>query len=533
MSREKQPVGGFVNEAGRIWRAAGVVGGATLLSRVLGFVRDMVIACFFGAGFATDAFFVAFRIPNLLRRLFAEGTVGMALVPVLTDTLGHGGRQEMLRLARSALQVAAGVLAALTVVGVIAAPGLVRMLAPGFSASPDKLALAVGLTRIMMPYVLCIGLVSVAMGILNTLGHFAAPALAPALLNLAMIGAVLSTVSWLETPVRGLAYGVAVGGLFQLGLQLPFLMRAGVRFWPVPEAVHPGIIKVCRLMGPAAFGASVYQVNMIVGSLLASLQPQGSISYLYYADRLVQFPLGVFAVALATAVMPTLSRQSVAGDLAGLRETFSQAMGLVLFVSVPAMVGLMVTGEALVGLLFQRGAFDPVSARLTTSALVYYSSGLWATAAVRIVLATCYALEETRAPVLAGAAAVGCNLILGWALMGPLGFQGLALAAAVASMVNLLILGWTLNVRLGGLDWNAMARSAAKIAACAAVMGAGVWFLMAKMATLELPSFAHRLVTVTVSVAVGVVVFGGMAWWVRCPELAMVRRMLTGSGSKT
>lgn len=522
-----------MNEAGRIWRAAGVVGGATLLSRVLGFVRDMVIAGFFGAGFATDVFFVAFRIPNLLRRLFGEGALSMALIPVLTETLGRGGRQDMLRLARSALHTAAAVLVVLTVLGVIAAPGLVRVLAPGFAASPEKMDLAVGLTRIMMPYVLCIGLVSVAMGILNTLGHFAAPALAPALLNLAMIGAVLSTVSWMETPVRGLAYGVAAGGLFQLALQLPFLARAGVRLWSVPAPVHPGIIRVCRLMGPVAFGAAVYQVNLLVGSLLASLLPQGSISYLYYADRLVQFPLGVFAVALATAVMPTLSRQSTAADLSGLRETFSRVMGLVLFVSVPAMVGLMVIGDALVGLLFQRGVFDPASARLTASALVYYSTGLWAAAAVRIVLATCYALEETRAPVLAGTAAVGCNLIMGWVLMGPLGFQGLALAAAVASMVNLLLLGRVLNARLGGLNWPVMARSAIKIVACAAVMGGGVRFLMVQMATPGVQSFAHRLIAVSVSVAAGVGLFGGLAWWVRCPELTMVRRLLTGSGFKT
>lgn len=522
-----------MNEAERICRAAGVVGGATLLSRLLGFVRDMVIAGFFGAGFATDAFFVAFRIPNLLRRLFAEGAISMAMIPVLTETLGRGGRQDMLRLARSALHTVAAALIVLTALGVMAAPGLVMLMAPGFATSPEKMDLAVSLTRIMMPYVLCIGLVAVAMGILNTLGHFAAPALAPALLNLAMIGSVLSTVSWLDTPVRGLAYGVAAGGLFQVALQLPFLARAGVRFWSVPIPVQPGVIRACRLMGPVAFGAAVYHVNLIVGSLLASLLPQGSISYLYYADRLVQFPLGMFAVALATAVMPTLSRQSTAADLSGLRETFSRVMGLVLFVSVPAMVGLMVIGEALVGLLFQRGAFDPASARLTASALVYYSTGLWAAAAVRIVLATCYALGETRAPVLAGTAAVGCNLILGWVLMGPLGFQGLALATAVASMVNLFILGWALNVRLGGLNWPVMARSAVKIVACAAVMGVGVRILMAQLATPVVQSLTHRLALVWVSVVAGVILFGGLAWWARCPEVAMVRRLLTGSGFKT
>lgn len=522
-----------MKEAATVTRAAGMVGGATLFSRILGFVRDAVIAGFFGAGPATDAFFVAFRMPNLLRRLFAEGTVSMALVPVLTDEMRRRGRGEALRLAQSALQIGAMALAALTVLGLVGAPVLVTVLAPGFARSPEIFGLAVDLARIMMPFVLCIGLVAVAMGVLNTLGHFAAPALAPACLNLAMIGAVLATASWMAAPIRGLAWGVVAGGLFQLALQVPFLVRAGLRFFPPVWPLPAGIGRIGRLLGPATFGAAIYQINLMVATLLASLLPPGAISFLYYADRLVQFPLGIFAVALATAVMPSLSRRAADRDLAGLRDTTIRSLGLVLFLTVPAMAGLMALGQPLVALLFQRGAFDAESARLTASALVYYSTGLWASAALRIVLAASYALEDAVTPVRAGLVAVGGNLALGWVLMGPLGFRGLALASALAAVGNLGLICVALDRRLGGLQWRVLGVSAAKTVICAAVMGVVVRLLMAHPALADAASFAHRLAAVAAGVAAGVLVYGLLAWWIGCPELAAARRMLTRKGSGT
>ena len=522
-----------MKEAASVTRAAGMVGGATLFSRILGFVRDAVIAGFFGAGPATDAFLVAFRIPNLLRRLFAEGTVSMALVPVLTDLMRRHGRRETLRLAQSALQVGAAALAALTVLGLVGAPALVTVLAPGFARSAEIFGLAVDLARIMMPYVLCIGLVAVAMGVLNTLGHFAAPALAPACLNLAMIGAVLATVSWMATPIRALAWGVAAGGVLQLALQVPFLVRAGLHLFPPVFPLHRGLGRIGRLLGPATFGAAIYQINLMVATLLASLLPQGSISFLYYADRLVQFPLGIFAVALATAVMPSLSRCAADRDMDGLRDTTTRSLGLVLFLTVPAMAGLMAVSRPLVALLFQRGAFDAESARLTASALVYYSTGLWASAALRIVLSACYALEDASTPVRAGLAAVGGNLALGWILMGPMGFRGLALASALAAAGNLGLICIALDRRLGGLHWRALGRSTAKTVFCAAVMGVSVHLLMAHSALADATSFAHRLTAVAAGVGTGVVLFGLLAWWIGCPELAAARRMLTRKGNGT
>ncbi|MEE4111230.1 MAG: murein biosynthesis integral membrane protein MurJ, partial [Desulfobacteraceae bacterium] len=295
------------SEHRNVTRAAGVVGAATLLSRVFGYLRDMVLASFFGAGMTADAFIAAFRIPNLLRRLFGEGSLSIAFVPVFTETLLKGGREDGFRLAVSALKLLLVCLSVVSIIGMVAAPTIIQAVAPGFSDLPEKINLTVTLTRVMFPYVALIGLVALCMGILNVLGHFAAPAIAPVLLNLSMIGAVFfaSRFSDSETVQSvALAGGVLLGGVLQLALQLPYLARHGVRFWVRSGLWHPAMKKVGLLMLPTIFGAAVYQINILVGTLLASLLSEGSVSYLYYADRLVQFPLGIFAQAAATAVLP-------------------------------------------------------------------------------------------------------------------------------------------------------------------------------------------------------------------------------------
>ncbi|MFQ5444442.1 MAG: murein biosynthesis integral membrane protein MurJ, partial [Nitrospinales bacterium] len=301
----------------RVTHAAGIVGSATLLSRIFGFLRDVVIAGFFGAGLGSDAFFVAFRIPNLLRRLFAEGSLSIAFIPVFTEYLTTKGKDEAFKLAGSAILLLSIILMILALSGILLSPLLIRIIAPGFAGSPEKLSLTITLTRIMFPYIFFIGMVALCMGILNVLGHFAAPALAPVFLNLAMIGGVVFISPHLSKPIIGLAIGVIIGGALQLLLQVPFILRRGVFFWKKTRIYHSGLKKIGLLMLPAVFGAAVYQINILVGTLLASLLPEGSVSYLYYADRLVQFPLGIFAIATATAVLPSLSRQAAAKDLAG------------------------------------------------------------------------------------------------------------------------------------------------------------------------------------------------------------------------
>ena len=298
-----------MSENSRVVKAAGVVGAATLLSRILGFIRDAVIAWFLGAGFSSDAFIAAFRIPNLLRRLFAEGSLSSAFIPVFTEYVVHQGQAEAFHLARSAFRMAGVFLLIIAISGIFLSPWIVRIIAPGFAA--DKLSLTITLTRIMFPYIFFIGLVALSTGVLNVIGHFAAPALAPVLLNLAMIAAVLFISPSLATPVVGLAFGVLIGGVLQLALQLPVLVRKGFRFWEKSVLIHSGLKRVGVLIPPVILGGAVYQINVVVGTLLGSLLSEGSVTYLYFADRLVQFPLGVFAIAAATAVLPSLSQYRI------------------------------------------------------------------------------------------------------------------------------------------------------------------------------------------------------------------------------
>jgi putative peptidoglycan lipid II flippase len=277
-----------MSENYRVVKAAGVVGAATLASRILGFIRDAVIAWFFGAGFSSDAFIAAFRIPNLLRRLFAEGSLSSAFIPVFMEYTVNQGQAEAFHLARSAFRLVGVVLIVVAICGVMLSPWIVRLIAPGFSA--DKLALTITLTRLMFPYIFFIGLVALCMGILNVLGHFATPAFAPVLLNLAIIGSALFISPSLPQPVMGLAVGVLLGGFLQLALQLPVLIKKRFYFWQASRWIHPGLKRVGTLIPPVIIGGAVYQINILVGTLLASLLEQGSVTYLYFADRLVQFP---------------------------------------------------------------------------------------------------------------------------------------------------------------------------------------------------------------------------------------------------
>lgn len=513
-----------------VTQAAGVVSMATLLSRILGYVRDMVMASYFGAGLASDAFIAAFRVPNLLRRLFGEGSLSIAFVPVFAECLSHQGKAEAERLAASALRLVAITLALVSVAGIFLAPVVVRMLAYGFTSEPEKYALCIRLTRIMMPYILFIGLVAMCMGILNVLGHFLAPALAPTMLNIAMIGTVVFF-AWLSpsqnTRVIGLALGVLFGGLLQLGLQIPFLIQKGVRFWRSAPLWHPALRQVMILMGPAVFGAAVYQINSLVICLLGSLLPQGSITYLYYADRLVQFPLGMFAIAMATAVLPTLSRQATLGHWDALRGTFSHAIRLIFFITLPSMAGLIILREPIVAMLFRHGAFDDQTTRLTAGALLYYGIGLWAFSAVRILIYTFYALKDTRTPVITAIVAIIANIVLGVLLMAPMKHNGLALALSLASMLHLVLLSVALRKKVGALGWRGIARSVATSGICTLLMGLCVWFLARWMIPASGASRPELVVDVVACMLVGMAVFMGLAVACRAPELHAFRQMVS------
>ncbi len=525
-----------MSEKKNMTKAAGVVASATFISRILGYIRDFVFAWFFGAGLFSDAFIAAFRIPNLLRRLFGEGSLSIAFIPVFTKYLSDQGRDEAFMLARSALRFLSVILVVVVIAGIFLAPFIVKAIAYGFTDSPDKFSLTVTLTRIMFPYIFFIGLVALCMGILNALGHFAAPALAPVLLNLAMIGSILIA-SYLSEDmtfrVYGLATGVLIGGILQLALQAPFLIKKGFYFWEKTKIYHEGFRRIGILMIPATFGAAVYQINTLVITLLASLLPGGSITYLYFADRLVQFPLGVFGLAVATAVLPSLSRQAAKKDYHAVKQTFAHAMRLVLFITIPAMAGLIVLREPIIALLFKRGAFDARAVQLTAYALLYYSFGLWAFSAVRIVVNTFYALQDTLTPVLTAAASIAVNIVLGIILMKWLGHGGLALALSISSIFNLVLLTRSLRIKLGKLGFKEIVRSASKTLICAVLMGIIVKGVSVYIIPVESGTFTGLLSGLAVSILAGLGTYGLLAFVFRSPELYDVMAVIFRGRKKT
>jgi len=467
-----------MNENEVVTRAAGIVGIFTFLSRILGLARDMLIANFFGSGMSADAFFVAFRIPNLLRRLFAEGSFSVAFIPVFTEYLQTRSKKDAFLLARVVSTFLVLILTVVTILGIIFSPLIVRIIAPGFGGMGEKYALTVFLTRIMFPYIFLVSVLGLFMGILNSLKHFAAPAMAPVFLNLSMIASLLFLAPSMKTPTVGLAIGVIGGGILQLALQIPFLMGKGLSFAIKWNPGHPALKRIGMLMLPTIFGSAIYQINQLVGTLLASLLREGSVSYLYYADRLVQFPLGVFAIAISTAALPSLSREAANGDLARVKETLSHALRLTMFITIPAMVGLIVLRQPIIRLLFQRGAFDSFATGMTSRALLYYSLGLWSFAALRVFVSGFYSLQDTKTPVKVAVVAMVLNFVFSVILMRtPLEHGGLALALSLASTLQLCMLIFLLRRRLGGIDGRVVVGSMARSFLSSLIMGVCVYLL--------------------------------------------------------
>jgi putative peptidoglycan lipid II flippase len=501
-----------LSEKENVSQSAGVVGFFTFLSRILGLVRDMVVARFFGSGMAADAFFVAFRIPNLLRRLFAEGSLTIAFIPVFTEYLNQKTREEAFQLARVILTLLSSVLVVVTLLGVFFAPWIVRAQAFGFGGSGIKYDLTILLTRITFPYILLISIVALFMGILNSLRHFAAPAAAPIFLN---IGIILSTF-WISPhffqPIVGVAVGVLIGGILQVGLQIPWAFKKGLSILPCWMPDHPAVKRIGLLMLPAIFGTAIYQFNQFMGTLLASFLAEGSVSWLYYADRLVQFPLGVFAVAISTAALPSLSRQAAEKDFDAFRDTLGHALRLVFFITIPSMAGLIILGRPMIQVFFERGAFDAFSSTMTARALFLYSLGLWAFSGIRVMVSAFYALQDTKTPVKVAAVTMAANLIFSLLLMERLKHSGLALALSLASSLQIGLLVFFLKRRIGAWNLRPIFVTAGRCILASMVMGLiihyvyqgwwvpdparGVWHLATHLAALVLiGAFSYFVVT--------------------------------------
>ncbi len=470
-----------MSEKVNVAKAAGVVGSATLISRLMGYTRDMVMSWAFGTGLAADAFYVAYRIPNLLRELLAEGSMSAAFIPVFTETLTMESRESAHHLANAVFARLLVILLVLTGLGIIFAPYVVKLIALGWvqRAELNKYVLGVELTRIMFPYLLCIGVAALAMGMLNSLHAFLMPALSPVMLNVITITFIVVSLHFLQQPILGVAFGIVAGGLCQFLIQIPGLKKQGMMPKPQFKPSHPGVLKIARLAAPVFFSSSVNQFNIFMNTIYASFLATGSITYLYYAMRFIQFPLGIFGIAIATAVLPTMSTQSARREMAEFRDTLSFGLRLVFFIMFPAMAGLITLRVPIVSLLLERGQFDWLSTQGTASALLYYAIGLWAMAGVRIISQAYYSLQDTRTPVKIAILALCTNIVLSaiFIFWTPLAHGGLALATSLAATLNISLLTWNLRRKIGRMDGRRIFKSLLKIIPASVGTGVIGWWV--------------------------------------------------------
>ena len=443
--KEKVMVSDEKRKVFKLFSGVFTIGTATLVSRILGFVRDAIVAMLFGAGLYSDAFFMAFRIPNLLRKFFSDGVLSLSFIPEFTKYHTLHGKERAFDMARSFFCIIsfAGVL--LVVCGILFTPGVVSIMAPGFVVHPQKYDLTVALTRIMMPYMGAIFLMAGCMGILNALGHFAAPAVAPIVFNLVIIFFALVLSPLFASPAGALAWGVSLGGVLQLLLQLPFIHAKGFRILKRFSMKNPGAIRAVRTMLPAMVGVAGYQINVLLATFMASRLGDGSISYLYYADRLVQFPLALFTVSVSTVIFPRLASFVASNRQWDAAELFSRGLQLIFFITLPAMAGLMVLRRPIVALLFFQGKFQMTAVLETSAVLFFLSMGLWAFSGTRLFGSLFYAFSDIKTPFMAGICAIGVNMVLGWELMKTMGHSGLALSLSLSGVINLMILLWKSN----------------------------------------------------------------------------------------
>ncbi|MBI2833687.1 MAG: murein biosynthesis integral membrane protein MurJ [Acidobacteria bacterium] len=459
----------------RLARSAGLIGLATMTSRLLGLVREQVLAYYFGAGNAMDAFNVAFRLPNLVRDLFAEGAMSAAFVPTFTRYLTLRDPSEAWRLGNLVVNALAVVTGAIAILGIVFAWPLTMLYAGDYARVPGKIELTVVLTRLMFPFLPLVAVAAAFMGMLNSLHRFFVPAVSPAMFN---VGTILCAVILVPVmprlglhPVTAIAVGALVGGLGQLALQWPALRREGFRYRAVLDPADEGLRQILVLMGPGTIGLAATQVNLLVNTLLATSQGTGAVSWLSYAFRLMYLPIGLFGVSIATAAIPSISRHAAREEMGGMRETISRGLRLMLMLNVPATIGLIALASPIIGLIFERGRFTAADTMATAAALVFYAPGLIGYSAVKIAVPTFYALGDSRTPVLVSIASMLTNAILNVALVQVMGYRGLALGTALAALLNAVMLLWLLGARLDGVEGKRIALTGLKILVASVVMG--------------------------------------------------------------
>jgi putative peptidoglycan lipid II flippase len=474
-----RPKGGAAGSSAKLFRSAGVIGLATMSSRLLGLARDLVLAHVFGASHDMDAYTVAFRIPNLLRDLFAEGAMSSAFVPTFTRVLTLEGRQAAWRLGNLVITALLLVTGTFVVLGMIFTWPLVSFAAEGYAQVPGKLELAASLARLMFPFLTLIAIAVGFMGMLNSLHRFFIPAFAPATFNIGTLATMAVLIPVFRSqgirPIYAVAVGTLVGGLGQVLVQWPALRREGFRYRPLVDVRDPGLREVLRLMGPGTMALAAVQINVLVNTMLATTQGEGAASWLTFAFRVMYLPIGLFGLSIATAAIPSLSQHAARDDRAGMRSTLSSALRMMLMLNVPATVGLVALASPIVALLFEHGSFTRDATAATAAALVCYAPGLIGYSAIKLAVPTFYSLQDSRTPVMAGAISVAFNLSVNLVLVRVLGFRGLAIGTAASALFNATLLMWSLRRRLGGVDGRRIAVAFAKVLAASFVMGLAAW----------------------------------------------------------
>lgn len=503
-----------------ILRSTGIVALATLLSRILGFVREMLFAAYFGASRATDAFFVAWRIPNLLRRLVAEGGLTISFIPIYTEYLVKRSEDEALELAQKTFTILVLVCGILVFLGIVFSPQVVGLFAWGFN-DPDSLDLAIRLNRILFPYLFFVALVAFAMGILNSHGHFFSPSFSPVMLNIGIIAGTLVS-AWFREPLYGVAAGVIVGGFLQLAIQIPFMIRSGFKMKLSLDFRHEGIRRIFGLLGPALFGIAVYQINILISTMLASQLPSGSISYLYYSDRLTEIVLGVFIVSIGNVILPEMSRITASEDFAAMKKLYRVSLGAALFLAFPSALALMTAGTPIISVLFMRGSFSYSDALLTERALFFASMGIVSVSILRITAPAFYSLKDTRTPVIAATGAFVINITLGYVLMHTsLRHAGLSLANTIAVTAQVVFLLMRLRHRVGGLLGRQFFLDILRLAGASSVMGLVIFFIAGRY-NWQCDSTAARCGGLSLIVLCGACMYFLVAWVLGVKEIRFV-----------
>lgn len=510
-------------------RSIATVGGYTMISRVLGFARDILIAATLGAGPVADAFFVAFKLPNFFRRLFAEGAFNAAFIPLFTRHMTDGGRETARDFAQEVLSVFVVTLLFFVTALQIAMPWVMHGFAPGFADDPYRFDLAVQLAQVTFPYLLFISLVSQLGGVLNALGRFAAAAATPIILNLCLIAAILGLSPFVETPGHALAWGVAVAGAAQFVWLMWACHRAQFDLRLLRPRLSPRVKRLLILMLPGVIGAGVVQINLLIDVVIASLLPRGSVSFLYYADRVNQLPLGVIGVAVGTALLPLLSRQLREGDDTAAAGSMNRALEFALLLTVPGAAALMVMPDLVVSVLFERGAFGAAETAATAAALAAYAAGLPAYVLIKVLAPGFFAREDTATPVKVAAFCVVINLVLNLILMGPFLHVGIAIATVVSAWINAGLLGFLL-IRRGHFTADArLLRAVPRTLLASATMAVVIWFALDWLSAVTASNSLQAALVLAALVALGLGIFAAAAIGFGAARAADIKRLLDRS----